>query len=73
MTSTLILLAAVALAVWLSAARPTLPALDDRDQERQLAELRAMAGSRADVQPATSVTPTLLRQQRRTYRRHEPA
>lgn len=51
MTTALVVLALVGLAVWLSAARPTstftLPA--DRDRERQLGELRAMTRSRADV------------------------
>jgi hypothetical protein len=51
MTTALVLLLLVALAVWISAARPSLlPTLpQDRDRERQLGELRAMACSRADV------------------------
>jgi hypothetical protein len=50
-TAALVLLL-VALAVWLSATRPSYPFSPDpadRDRERQLAELRAMAGSRADL------------------------
>jgi hypothetical protein len=52
MTTALLVL--VALAVWLSAARPgsrtpAVPPDRDRDRERQLGELRAMARSRADV------------------------
>lgn len=51
MTTALVVLALVALALWLSAARPSLPlgGPADRDRERQLGELRAMACSRADV------------------------
>ena len=50
MTNALIVLLAVGLLVWLSWARsPVLPALADRDRDRQLDELRALAGSRADV------------------------
>lgn len=49
MTTALIVLAVFALFLWLSAARPALPpAPADRDRERQLAELRAMSGYRAD-------------------------
>jgi hypothetical protein len=52
MATALIVLIAVALLVWLSIARPnpfssTTPS--DRDRERQVGELRAMSGSRADV------------------------
>ncbi len=52
MTTALLVLALVALGLWLSAARPSLRtagAPPDRDLERQLGELRAMARSRADV------------------------
>lgn len=49
MTTAAVVLLLVGLAVWLSAARPTLPALSSYEYERQLAELRAMACSRADV------------------------
>ncbi len=52
MTTVFLVLVLVALAVWLSAARPsfrTAEAPPDRDRERQLGELRAMASSRADV------------------------
>ncbi len=51
MTTALAVLVLVGLAVWLSATRPsfTLGAPADRDRERQLGELRAMARSRADV------------------------
>jgi hypothetical protein len=51
MTTALVVLALVALAVWLSATRPSLSygAPLDRDRERQLNELRAMSRSRADV------------------------
>ncbi|MCX6463469.1 MAG: hypothetical protein NTW05_07735 [Pseudonocardiales bacterium] len=53
MTTALVVLVLVGLAVWLSAARPTLPgtgpAPADRDRERQLGELRALTCSRADV------------------------
>lgn len=51
MTTALLVLVLVGLAVWLSTARPapilTTPA--DHDRERQLDELRALARSRADV------------------------
>lgn len=51
MTTASVVLLLVALAVWLSATRPPNPAGSpaDRDRERQLGELRAMAPSRADV------------------------
>ena len=51
MTTALVVLALVTLALWLSATRPSLPlgAPLDRDRERMLGELRAMARSRADV------------------------
>lgn len=51
MTTALVLLLLVALGVWISATRPALLAAlpQDRDQERQLGELRAMTCSRADV------------------------
>lgn len=51
MTTAILVLVLVGLAVWLSASRaalsPQSPA--DRDGERQLGELRALTGSRADV------------------------
>ncbi|GAA3229616.1 hypothetical protein GCM10017691_21820 [Pseudonocardia petroleophila] len=55
MTTALVVIVLVGLAVWLSAARPSLPlpgssvAPDSYDRERQLAELRALSRSRADV------------------------
>ena len=52
MTTAILVLVLVALAVWYSAARPasrTPGAPPDRDRERQLGELRALARSRADV------------------------
>lgn len=51
MMTVAIVLLLVALAVWLSATRPYFPppVHGDRDRERQLAELRAMGCSRADV------------------------
>lgn len=51
MTTALLVLLLVGLAVWLSAARPSPTArpAPDRDRERQLDELRGLAGSRADV------------------------
>lgn len=49
MTTAVILLLLVGLAVWLSIARPPAPTLIGYDRERQLAELRAMSKSRADV------------------------
>lgn len=60
MTTALIVLVAVGLLVWLSIARPSFaaaPADHDRDLDRQLDELRALAGSRADV----SVSPRTRR------------
>lgn len=49
--TTVVVLLLVGLAVWLSAARPSLTTqpVQDRDHERQLDELRGLAGSRADV------------------------
>ena len=50
MATAVIVLVVVGLLVWLSIARPSFssdPA--DRDRARQLDELRALAGSRADV------------------------
>jgi hypothetical protein len=58
MTTALIVLVLAGLLVWLSTTRPFLssgPA--DRDRVRQLDELRALAGSRADV----SVSPRTRR------------
>lgn len=51
MTTFVVVLLLVGLAVWLSAARPSLSTqpVQDRDQERQLDELRSLSGSRADV------------------------
>jgi hypothetical protein len=49
MTTAALVLLLLGLAVWLSATRPSLPALSSHDRDRQLAELRAMACSRADV------------------------
>lgn len=48
MTTAFVVLVIVGLVVWLSAARPSLP-LTSYDRDRQLAELRAMSCSRADV------------------------
>lgn len=49
--TTVVALLLVGLAVWLSAARPslTIQPVQDRDRERQLDELRGLAASRADV------------------------
>ncbi|MBW0115611.1 hypothetical protein [Pseudonocardia abyssalis] len=49
MTTALVVLVLIGLVVWLSAARPSLPLLTSYDRDRQLAELRAMGCSRADV------------------------
>ncbi|WP_170183955.1 hypothetical protein [Pseudonocardia hydrocarbonoxydans] len=49
MTTAAVVLLLLGLAVWLSAARPARPLLSAYDRDRQLAELRAMACSRADV------------------------
>lgn len=49
MTTAALVLLLVGLALWLSATRPALPVLSSYDRDRQLAELRAMACSRADV------------------------
>ncbi len=53
MTTALVVLTLVALAVWLSATRPTPAAPDrvplDRDRERLHADLRAQPGYRPDV------------------------
>jgi hypothetical protein len=58
MTTALIVLLAVGLLVWLSCARPSFSSAPaDRDRTRQLDELRALAGSRADV----SVSPRTRR------------
>ena len=57
MTTALIVLVVVGLLVWLSAARPSFSSFSsdpaDRDRVRQLDELRALAGSRADVSVST--------------------
>ena len=58
MTTVVIVLLAVGLLVWLSCARPSFPSDPaDRDLIRQLDELRALAGSQADV----SVSPRTRR------------
>jgi hypothetical protein len=49
MTTAALVLLLLGLAVWLSATRPSIPGLTSYDRERQLAELRALSCSRADV------------------------
>ncbi|WP_232662262.1 hypothetical protein [Pseudonocardia sp. TRM90224] len=49
MATAIAVLVFVTLLVWLSAARPSLPRLSPSEEDRQLAELRAHVGARADV------------------------